>query len=160
MANPPAVQARTGLSPEWDRGFGDAFTDLVCNDDEPVRAEFDALIRACRRPPAPPAPAAAGPPGPGRPEPGRTHHLRVVAAGERIQVHVDRAAAPAFDVRNGAHPADRFGVSVYAGASTAVRRDEPRVALCGTTRRVSPGPARAAPGECGEEHRTRQQAES
>ncbi len=70
MANLPAVQARTGLSPEWDRGFDDAFTDLVCSDEELVRAEFDALIRASWRPPAPPAPAAAGPPGPGRPEPG------------------------------------------------------------------------------------------
>jgi hypothetical protein len=69
------VRARTGLSPEWDRGFDDAFTELVCSDDELVRAEFDALIRASWRPPAPPAPAgggggppAAGPPGHGPPE--------------------------------------------------------------------------------------------
>ncbi len=71
MTDLPEVRARTGLSPEWDRGFDDAFTDLICSDDELVRAEFDALIRASWRPPAPPAPAAAaGPADPGRPDPG------------------------------------------------------------------------------------------
>ena len=66
------VRARTGLSPEWDRGFDEAFTDLICSDDDLVRAEFDALIRSSWRPPvppAPPAPAVTDPPGPGRPGP-------------------------------------------------------------------------------------------
>ena len=35
----------TGLSPEWDRGFDEAFTDLVSHDDEFVRAEFASLTR-------------------------------------------------------------------------------------------------------------------
>jgi hypothetical protein len=48
----------TGLSPEWDRWFDEAFTDLVAQDDELIRQEFDALISASweHRPPAPPAP--------------------------------------------------------------------------------------------------------
>ena len=36
----------TGLSPEWDRRFDEAFTDLVTHDDGLVRAEFAGLIRA------------------------------------------------------------------------------------------------------------------
>lgn len=36
----------TGLSPEWDRGFDEAFTDLVSRDDDLVRAEFISLTRA------------------------------------------------------------------------------------------------------------------
>ena len=36
----------TGLSPEWDRGFDEAFTDLVSHDDDLVRAEFTSLTRA------------------------------------------------------------------------------------------------------------------
>lgn len=35
----------TGLSPEWDRGFDEAFTDLVSRDDDLVRAEFTGLIQ-------------------------------------------------------------------------------------------------------------------
>jgi hypothetical protein len=58
------VQAGTALSPEWDRGFDEAFTDLVCSDDDLVRAEFDALIRSSWPPPVPPAP-----PAPSLPEP-------------------------------------------------------------------------------------------
>jgi len=38
--------ASTGLSPEWDRWFDEAFTDLVARDDELIRREFDALIGA------------------------------------------------------------------------------------------------------------------
>ena len=46
----------TALSPEWDRGFDEAFTDLITSDADLVRAEFDALIAACwPSPPAPPA---------------------------------------------------------------------------------------------------------
>jgi hypothetical protein len=48
----------TGLSPEWDRWFDEAFTDLVASDAGLVQAEFDALIGASWRPPA----ASAGPP--------------------------------------------------------------------------------------------------
>jgi len=62
------VQASTALSPEWDRWFDETFTDLVCSDDDLVRAEFDALIRSSWRPPvppAPPAPSTVDPPDPG-----------------------------------------------------------------------------------------------
>ena len=38
--------AGTGLSPEWDRWFDEAFTDLISSDDELVRAEFEALVDA------------------------------------------------------------------------------------------------------------------
>jgi hypothetical protein len=64
------VYARTGLSPEWDRGFDEAFTDLVTADPDWVRDEFDALIGATfgesPEPPEPPAPPAppTGHPGP------------------------------------------------------------------------------------------------
>jgi hypothetical protein len=46
----------TGLSPDWDRGFDEAFTDLITNDEDLVRAEFDALISASWRQPPPAAP--------------------------------------------------------------------------------------------------------
>lgn len=36
----------TALSPEWDRGFDAAFTEIVSDDPELVRDEFDALIAA------------------------------------------------------------------------------------------------------------------
>jgi hypothetical protein len=59
----PTARAGTGLSPEWDRWFDEAFTDLISSDDEWVRAEFDALVGAsgsgCPPPPPPPAPPAA-----------------------------------------------------------------------------------------------------
>ena len=70
MTGLPTVQARTALSPEWDHGYDPAFTDLICGDDDLVRAEFDALIRASWHPPvpaAPPAPSATGPSDPGPP---------------------------------------------------------------------------------------------
>ncbi|GIG51620.1 hypothetical protein ACFO1B_54965 [Dactylosporangium siamense] len=35
----------TGLSPEWDRRFDEAFTDLVSHDDDLVRTEFTGLIQ-------------------------------------------------------------------------------------------------------------------
>jgi len=64
----------TALSPEWDRGFDEAFTELISGDPDLVRAEFDALISAGfdepPPPPASPAPADARPlphpPAPGR----------------------------------------------------------------------------------------------
>ena len=73
MTGLPTVRARTGLSPEWDNGYDPAFADLICADDDLVRAEFDALIRASwhpQVPPAPPAPSITGasdadPPGAG-----------------------------------------------------------------------------------------------
>jgi hypothetical protein len=37
---------RTGLSPEWDRGFDEAFAELVSHDDDLVRAEFASLTAA------------------------------------------------------------------------------------------------------------------
>ena len=46
MISNPVAQAGTALSPEWDRGFDEAFTELVCGDPDLVRAEFDALIGA------------------------------------------------------------------------------------------------------------------
>ena len=49
--------ASTGLSPEWDRWFDEAFTDLIAQDDELIRQEFDTLISASwDHPPAPPGP--------------------------------------------------------------------------------------------------------
>jgi hypothetical protein len=54
------AQARTALSPEWDRGFDEAFTDLISSDPDLVQAEFDALIGACfDEPPGPPQPPAS-----------------------------------------------------------------------------------------------------
>jgi hypothetical protein len=65
MRHDPTAQAGTALSPEWDRGFDEAFADLVSGDPDLVRAEFDALIGAVWQepptPPAPPAPSAAEP---------------------------------------------------------------------------------------------------
>jgi hypothetical protein len=67
MTNTFAVQARTALSPEWDHGFDEAFTDLISSDPDWVREEFDALIGAdFDEPPEPPAPPA---PPTGRPQP-------------------------------------------------------------------------------------------
>ena len=39
----------TGLSPEWDRRFDAAFTDLISSDADLVRSEFNALIRGMQR---------------------------------------------------------------------------------------------------------------
>jgi hypothetical protein len=48
------------LSPEWDRWFDEAFTDLITGEADLVRAEFDALIGASfRRAPVPSSPPAA-----------------------------------------------------------------------------------------------------
>jgi hypothetical protein len=49
----------TGLSPEWDRGFDEAFTDLITTDEDLVQAEFDALISVSwpQSPQSPPAPS-------------------------------------------------------------------------------------------------------
>lgn len=62
------AQASTALSPEWDRGFDEAFAELVSSDADLVRAEFDALVNACwNEPPAPPtspAPSTSPPAGP------------------------------------------------------------------------------------------------
>ena len=62
MISSPVVMAGTALSPEWDRGFDEVFTDLVTSDPDLVAAEFDALIGAgFDEPPTPPAlPAAPG----------------------------------------------------------------------------------------------------
>jgi len=70
------AQAGTALSPEWDRGFDEAFTELISSDPDLVRDEFDALIDAnFDEPPAPPAPTggrpspSSGPAGGGRAAP-------------------------------------------------------------------------------------------
>ena len=72
MTSKPEAQAGTALSPEWDRGFDEAFTELISSDPDLVRAEFDALIGASFNepptPPAPPAPSAAQP-APDQPQP-------------------------------------------------------------------------------------------
>lgn len=71
MTDIVTAQAGTALSPEWDRGFDRAFTDLVSSDPDLVRSEFDALIDACWNEPPPPdraAPEAAPGPADG-PEP-------------------------------------------------------------------------------------------
>jgi hypothetical protein len=58
MTNSYAARARTALSPEWDHGFDEAFTELISNDPDLVRQEFDALIGAdYAEPPEPPSPA-------------------------------------------------------------------------------------------------------
>jgi hypothetical protein len=58
----------TGLSPEWDRRFDEAFTDLVSHDDDLVRAEFTSLTQASW--PTRPAPSPRLP-GPGPADSGR-----------------------------------------------------------------------------------------
>ena len=50
----------TGLSPEWDRWFDEAFTDLISSDDELVRAEFEALVDAVEHPRGPAAGEGGG----------------------------------------------------------------------------------------------------
>ncbi|WP_250036656.1 hypothetical protein [Paractinoplanes maris] len=56
------VRARTALSPEWDRGFDEAFAELVSSDPDLVQAEFDELIAASwpdsSGPAPPPAPSS------------------------------------------------------------------------------------------------------
>jgi hypothetical protein len=54
----------TALSPEWDRGFDEAFTDLVNSDAELVRGEFDTLIAAAWQPPSQSNPATSPTPTP------------------------------------------------------------------------------------------------
>ncbi|WP_433367870.1 hypothetical protein ACQPZX_40460 [Actinoplanes sp. CA-142083] len=82
MTSNPLAQAGTALSPEWDRGFDEAFTELICGDPDLVRTEFDALIGASfddpppssPSPPSPPPPAPSAPsatqPAPSPPHPG------------------------------------------------------------------------------------------
>ena|SRR5438477_6739337 len=75
MTSNPVAQASTALSPEWDHGFDELFTELICGDPDLVRAEFDALIGASfddpPPPPLPPAPSAARP-APSEPQPDRS----------------------------------------------------------------------------------------
>ncbi|GAB2583230.1 hypothetical protein Aab01nite_84510 [Paractinoplanes abujensis] len=76
MIDNVVVRARTALSPEWDRGFDEAFAELVSNDPDLVQAEFDDLIAASwpdasgPAPPSDPTARSAPPPrSPGRPPP-------------------------------------------------------------------------------------------
>jgi hypothetical protein len=96
MTSNPIAKAGTALSPEWDRGFDEAFTELITSDPDLVAAEFDALIGAgFDEPPTPPAPPAPPvPPGaePARAQPGSALGLvtRAVDPGHRSD-----AAGPA-----------------------------------------------------------------
>jgi hypothetical protein len=76
MISKPIAKAGTALSPEWDRGFDEAFTELITSDPDLVRDEFDALIGASfdepPTPPAPPVPPAASAPEPAGPQSGLT----------------------------------------------------------------------------------------
>ena len=76
MISNPIAKTGTALSPEWDRGFDEAFTELITSDPDLVAAEFDALIGAGfdepPTPPAPPAPPAASSPEPTGPQSGPT----------------------------------------------------------------------------------------
>jgi len=94
MTDLPEAQARTGLSPEWDRGFDDAFTDLICSDDDLVRSEFDALIRASWRPPSPSPPAVGSPAGPGPSDPGPGRGPAERRSGEPDDIASDDARPP------------------------------------------------------------------
>jgi hypothetical protein len=44
MIGVATASASTGLSPEWDRWFDEAFTDLITGDADLLRTEFDDLI--------------------------------------------------------------------------------------------------------------------
>ncbi|WP_433221661.1 hypothetical protein ACQP00_21275 [Dactylosporangium sp. CS-047395] len=51
--------ARTGLSPEWDRGFDAAFAELISRDHDVVDTEFTSITTAnWPAPPASPPPAS------------------------------------------------------------------------------------------------------
>jgi hypothetical protein len=65
------ASASTGLSPEWDRWFDEAFTDLITGDDNLVRSEFDDLIASSWPSPSPPASPPAGSAGERPPESSR-----------------------------------------------------------------------------------------
>jgi hypothetical protein len=92
MTSNPIAQAGTALSPEWDRGFDEAFTELISSDPDLVRTEFDALIGASfnepPRSPALPAPADAEPAGP------RTEATRGPGTQARDAGHQPDAAGP------------------------------------------------------------------
>jgi len=47
----------TALSPEWDRGFDEAFAELISGDRDLVQVEFDALIEATWPDPPPDPPS-------------------------------------------------------------------------------------------------------
>jgi hypothetical protein len=104
MTSNPVAQAGTALSPEWDRGFDEAFTELICSDTDLVRAEFDALIGASfdepPGPPAPPAPSAARP-APAHPhrDPAPTPAAR--DAGHRPSTAGNNPRSPPHPLRSG-----------------------------------------------------------
>lgn len=51
--------------------------------------------------------------------PGRTYHLRVVAAGPRLQVYLDAGTTPVIDVLDGTYASGRFGVNVFDAVGEA-----------------------------------------
>jgi hypothetical protein len=84
MTSTVRAQAGTALSPEWDHGFDEAFTDLVTSDPDWVQDEFDALISASwNQPPETPAPPAPADAEPAPPPPPRTGDGTPVQAGDR-----------------------------------------------------------------------------
>jgi len=88
MISNPIAKAGTALSPEWDRGFDEAFTELITSDPDLVRTEFDALIGASfTEPPPPPVPPAPSDAGPAGPSPGP-------ALGPETQVAADDGQRP------------------------------------------------------------------
>jgi hypothetical protein len=103
MISSHTAQAGTALSPEWDRGFDEAFAELISADPDLVRAEFDALIGAGfdegdsadepPTPPAPPAPSAAQPTPP-HPKPGPSSATPVPTVDHRPAAIGDNPRSP------------------------------------------------------------------
>jgi len=75
----------------------DAFIDLICQDDDLLRAEFDALIAASWDPPPaapPPAPPRRPPPGAGPPAAAFIDPGRPYVGGTPTRWHHRRQRAP------------------------------------------------------------------
>ncbi|WP_436535916.1 hypothetical protein [Actinoplanes sp. HUAS TT8] len=92
MTSTFTARVRTALSPEWDHGFDEAFTELVTGDPDLVRNEFDALIGANfnepPQPPASPAPPTDQPePLPRQAQPAEIDQARTETVTERRTRH-------------------------------------------------------------------------
>lgn len=94
MTSNSTARAGTALSPEWDHGFDEAFTELINGDPDLVHAEFDALIGASfNEPPTPPAPPAAQP-APSHPQPGPSPTTPARAAGRQPSTASNNPRSP------------------------------------------------------------------